>query len=326
MKQINTIIFCVLLFSTSVFANVQTPQRLGVTDESILEKVRLCEETRDSRLPVHYCACNHASIGILSLPLDVEVSDSLWFKGNIDVFGTGVTAYIYGETGVHIDLYMQCKSKEPISRGSFVGSVDVEPNNVWDIDEATIAKKLEEAGVTTAVRMCIYPLEEGGEARLFCNPYNVGPHSTCEDILPVVPGMTFVSSHKDDVYVLRSQDIPSNGTLLVNWFKNSGAACRLTIKRGTCDGSVIAQVDLASAYEISREWLNLGEDLYLQFNHADNTAGRIRVDVKESNPSTPTGCDNLMAPNTDARLVLDQSGLLYIERDGVRYTLTGSRL
>lgn len=323
MKQINTIIFCVLLFSTSVFANVQTPQRLGVTDESILAKVQECEETRNSNYPVHYCACTHAYQQLLGLPLDIQVSDSLWFKGNIDVFGTGVTAYIYGETGVHIDLYMKCTSKEPISRGSFVGSVDVEPNNVWDIDEATIAKKLEEAGVITAVRMCIYPLEEGKEARLFCNPYNVGPHSTCEDILPVVPGMTFVSSHKDDVYVLRSQDIPSNGTLLVNWFKNSGAACQLTIKRGTCDGPMIAQVDLASAYEISREWLNLGEDLYLQFNHADNTTGRIRVDVK--NPA-PTGCDNLVAPNTDARLVLDQSGLLYIERDGVRYNLTGSRL
>lgn len=323
MKQINTIIFCVLLFSTSVFANVQTPQRLGVTDESILEKVRQCDTTRNSSYPVHYCACTHAHQKLVGLPLDIQVSDSLWFKGSVSTFGTGVTAYIYGETGVHIDLYLNCRAKGPISKGTFVGSVDVEPNNIWDIDEATIAAKLAEAGVSSAVYMCIYPLEEGGEARLFCNPYNVGPHSTCEDILPVVPGMTFVSSHKDDVYVLRSQDIPSNGTLLVNWFKNSGAACQLTIKRGTCDGPVIAQVDLASAYEISREWLNLGEDLYFQFNHADNTTGRIRVDVK--NPA-PTGCDNLMAPNTDARLVLDQSGLLYIERDGVRYTLTGSRL
>ena len=81
-------------------------------------------------------------------------------------------------------------------------------------------------------------------------------------------------------------------------------------------------MDLSSVYEISREWLNLGEDLYFQLSHKAGTAGRIRVDVK--NPA-PTGCDNLVAPKTDARLVLEK-GMLYIERDGVRYSLTGSRL
>ena len=81
-------------------------------------------------------------------------------------------------------------------------------------------------------------------------------------------------------------------------------------------------MDLSSVYEISREWLNLGEDLYFQLSHGKGTAGRIRVDVK--NPA-PTGCDNLVAPKTDARLVLEK-GMLYIERDGVRYSLTGSRL
>lgn len=323
MKKIN-IIFSVLLLSTTLFATVRPPQRIDIPDDRLTE-YEDCETTRKSAWAPHYCACSCLANQFHSLPLDIALSDSVWYKGSANTLKTGVTAYIYGEVGVHIDLYFNCKTLNVVSNPSqtFVGSVDVEPNNIWDIDEATIAAKLEEAGVTSAVYMCIYPLEEGKEVRLFCNPYNVGPHSTCEDILPVVPGMTFVSSHKDDVYVLRSQDIPSNGTLLVNWFKNSGAACQLTIKRGTCDGPVIAQVDLASAYEISREWLNLGEDLYLQFNHADNTTGRIRVDVK--NPA-PTGCDNLVAPNTDARLVLDQSGLLYIERDGVRYTLTGSRL
>ena len=322
MKQVYTIILSVLLSSTYALANVQTPQRLGVTDESILAKVQECEETRNSNYPVHYCACTHAHQKLAGLPLDIAVSDSLWFKGSVSTFGTGVTAYIYGETGVHIDLYLNCRAKGPISAGTFVGSVDVEPNNIWDIDEATIAAKLKEAGISSAVYMCIYPLEEGSEARLFCNPYNVGPHSTCDDVLPVVPGMTFVSSHEDDVYVLRPQDVPAEGTLLVNWFKHSGAGCTLTIKRGSCDGPELAQVDLSSVYEISREWLNLGEELYFQLSHKAGTAGRIRVDVK--NPA-PTGCDNLVAPKTDARLVLEK-GMLYIERDGVRYSLTGSRL
>jgi hypothetical protein len=183
MKQVYTIILSVLLGSTYALANVQTPQRLGVTDESILAKVQECEETRNSNYPVHYCACTHAHQELEVLPLDIAVSDSLWFRGKVTTFGTGVTAYIYGETGVHIDLYLNCRAKGPISAGTFVGSVDVEPNNIWDIDEATIAAKLKEAGISSAVYMCIYPLEEGSEARLFCNPYNAASYGYIDDII-----------------------------------------------------------------------------------------------------------------------------------------------
>ena len=43
-------------------------------------------------------------------------------------------------------------------------------------------------------------------------------------------------------------------------------------------------------------------------------------------PGIHTGCDNITTPTTNARLVLGTNGMLLIERDGVRYTLTGCRL
>lgn len=323
MKQINTIIFCVLLFSTSVFANVQTPQFAATND--IDDIIAACEETRNSNFPAHYCVCTH-DYNRFIFPIDSTLTDSVWYKGGISTFiNQGITAYVYGDCGVRIDLYQNCKTSNPTK------SYEVEPNQTCDVDGETLQQKLEEAGLggfQTSLYICVYPLEEGADFRFICNPYNEGPISTCDNPFPVIPGMTFVSSHSGDVYELDPNLIPENSTASIQWTSNS--YCTLEITRGSCDADVLIDASLGAnaSYTIDANLLKDARDnnekIYLHFwDHY--RVGRIRLNVK-SNPSTPTGCDNLIAPNTDARLVLDQSGLLYIERDGVRYTLTGSRL
>lgn len=300
---------------------------MGFAPALLAQTIEECEATRKSTWPAHYCHCEVGHTEFTTLPLDTVVSDSIWYMGDIDGFSEGITAYIYGDAGVHISLYLNCKSKKVLSKeGIFEGSIDVEPNQIWDISQESLITKLQEAGVSGKVRMCVYPLEPGKEARLFCNPYNKGPHSTCEDLLPAIPGMTFVSSHADDVYVLRRQDIPAEGTMLVSWFKHNGAACQMTIKRGSCHGEVLAEVDLTSQYEITRELLDGNEDLYLQLAHAENTAGRVLLTVKEPTSNPTTGCDDVTAPAVKARLVMGSDGVLYIERGNERYSLTGGKL
>ena len=64
-----------------------------------------------------------------------------------------------------------------------------------------------------------------------------------------------------------------------------------------------------------------GENLYIRVKHPSNTVGRVRLsEIKDT-----SAVDDVTVPSTDARLVLE-NGIIYILRDGVRYTLMGSRL
>ena len=145
--------------------------------------------------------------------------------------------------------------------------------------------------------------------------------------MPLLRGMVFVSSDMDNVYALAPSEIPAVNGLQVEWFQTDYPA-KLTIRKGNCaSGEVVASTMIMPnvPFELPADLLNEmrgGEEkLYLQFLSTGDAA-RIRLSEVQS---TPTGCDNITTPTTNARLML-QNGMIFIERDGVRYTLTGSRL
>ena len=265
MNKFYTIIFAALLFTTSAFAQ------------------SACEKTREEKgYPMHYCACYEDNTRLNALPIDTTITDSVWFKSTLKVFiNSGMTAYLYSETDVYFDIYQRCTTQKTLF------DTVIAHNRAFEIDGASLSDKLAENGQSNAnmaIYVCIYPKEEGIPSRVLCYPYGQGPASTCDDILPIVPGMTFVSSHTNDVYELEATTIPENGDLEVEWFNYTGN-CSLTISRGNCNGTKVVDVDLVEPYKIDRELMRKardnGESLYLHFVHAEGTAGRIRVNKTE---------------------------------------------
>lgn len=267
--------------------------------------------------PDHYCDCKYNISQLATLPFDVQVTDSIWFKASSNLFINGFTAYLYSDCDVNFDIYQNCISLTPLY------SVTIPKNQARDVTAETINQKLEEAGVSItsmALYLCIYPVGGTG-GRLMCYPYNTGHNSTCEDILSLLPGMTFVSSHENDVYEITSSSIPSSYAMYLQWNEDSNLPCHLSITRGECNGTIIAEYDFVD--ENSRYYFDpallielntSGESLYAHFSHDAAAAGRIRLSEASTIdiPTDTTVCqgkalvlDNMIY-TTDTTIIYDR--------------------
>ena len=232
--------------------------------------------------PDHYCECYNDVIRLTSLDglKDLHFADSIWFKTGSQTFiKAGMTAYLFSETDVQVDIYQNCKTDKKLY------SFTVPKNQTRDMDHQSILDRLEQngvAGMNTTIYVLFYPVEQGADCRLMCYPYNTGPNSTPEDPLPVLTGMTYVSSHAYDVYELKAENIPASCALYTQWVEPNNLPCHLRITRGSVDGAVIAEHDFASAeayyhFDMSllAEVRAAGESLYMHYTHDAAAAGRI---------------------------------------------------
>ena len=232
--------------------------------------------------PDHYCECYNDVIRLTSLDglKDLHFADSIWFKTGSQTFTkAGMTAYLFSESDVQVDIYQNCKTDKKLY------SFAVPKNQTRDMDHQSILDRLEQngvAGMNTTIYVLFYPVEQGADCRLMCYPYNTGPNSTPEDPLPVLTGMTYVSSHAYDVYELKAENIPASCALYTQWVEPNNLPCRLRITRGSVDGAVIAEHDFASAeayyhFDMSllAEVRAAGESLYMHYTHDAAAAGRI---------------------------------------------------
>ena len=231
-----------------------------------------------SAYPTHYCECTNNANRVGYLPFDVQVTDSVWLKSRSSVFLDGFTAYLYSDCDVNFDIYQNCTSKEPLY------SVVIPKNQARDVTAESIKQKLDDAGMLSgniAISICIYPVGGTG-GRLMCYPYNTGYNSTCSDILALLPGMTFVSSHAQDVYEILPENISDSYEMYLQWGGDKGVSCQLSITRGSCDGAVVAEYDFEDGNslfcfdpELLRDVRTKGESLFAHFTHANSTVGRI---------------------------------------------------
>lgn len=316
MKKIYTIIM-VAMMALPTFAQI--------TEANCMEDYQLKYD-----YPSYFCDCElqRKKNKIPGLPFDITVNDTTWYGSSSDIMVNGCSAYLYSECDVKMVIVQNC-SNHSGTNGGLYKEVVVASNQARDVEPSTIKDLMDQNDVSgrIGIRIGILPAESGKDSRFICMPYNQGPHSTCEDCLPLLRGMVFVSSDMDNVYALAPSEIPAVNGLQVEWFQTDYPAT-LTIRKGNCArGAVVASTMIMPnvPFELPADLLNEmrgGEEkLYLQFLSTGDAA-RIRLSEVQG---TPTGCDNITTPTTNARLML-QNGMIFIERDGVRYTLTGSRL
>lgn len=227
--------------------------------------------------PEYYCDCKY-NYQTFALPLDLQVSESIWFKGNVSELAQGISAYLYSDCEFSFEVYMSCTAKTPRYQTVF------EPNQANSIDGSTIKRKLEEEGFSeleASFYICITPVNGLG-GRLVMRSEADGMPSSCDDPLYIFPGMSLLSTRTYDVYALDPNNLPVETDFIFQWKGNDHAACQLDVTIGSCDGPTIAHVDMLSpndiyvlSAEIVDEAWNNDEQIFLHFSHDPNTSGFV---------------------------------------------------
>lgn len=327
------IYIALLLLATAAVAQEQ----MGLQDQP--DKASwLCElQEKTGLFPSYYCECYEENTSF-KLPMDITPNASKWYACTLKQLKNGMTAYLYSDCDVTLDIYGSCALSSPSYTYTFA------QNQARDVDGDKVVEKmtekLAEYGMSYDENMSVYfrisPVGKGA-ARLLCYAYNEGPASTCSDVLPLLMSMTFVSSHPNDVYQLSADQLPDTNGVSVHW--DSDVNCTLSISRGSCTAAAVleAEVLAGDTYRLPMELLNevreSGEDLYLQFGHKKNTVGRLRLGTYTPDPpatpdppTTPTATDQLHNAATHTQLRMTREGVLYIERAGEKYSVLGQRL
>ena len=241
------------------------------------------ERQQTNGWPEYYCDCKYNYQDFI-LPLDVQISESKWFKGNINELAQGISAYLHSDCEFSFEIYISCTAKDPRHQAVF------DPNQANSIDGSTIKRKLEEEGfsnVDASFYICITPINGLG-GRLIMRSEADGMPSSCDDPLFIFPGMSLYSTQSTDVYVIDPSNIEEATDIIIHWNGDNGTPCELQITSNSCDGNIVDEVTLDATnncYTLTAEvldeaWFN-DEKFYLHFNHAPNTAGFVRCLVPE---------------------------------------------
>lgn len=326
MKKFYTLILLAVLAATPALAQGYFAEAELAAQDNFTPSAKCMELMQKENYPSYYCDCSENFVRLRELPNTV-VTDTIWYKTSAGLFLDGCSAFLFSENSLDMILMLQCQNKQ--GDGTF-RRYTVDSNQSMNVTSNEIKEKLENNGTSvsnnTVIYVCIAPSVPGTESRFICKPYNEGPQSTCDDCLPLIRDMELVSSDMVNVYALTPAEIPAVNGLQVEWYQTDYPAM-LTIRKGDCaSGDVVAStmimpgVPYALPSELLSEMRGGEENLYLEFR-ATGAAARLRLtEVK----SPATGCENVGAPATDAHLVM-QNGMIYILRDGVRYSLTGAR-
>ena len=313
---------------------IQTLCILLMVSVSMLSQERVstqCEQTRRAMgYPAHYCHCSEEATEFFQ-GFEGAINDTVWFTANVADLRLGVTAYWFADCSVTMELYAYCTSKTPTM------TLTVGKNAMKEMDVAQINEKLDEMGdlaeiLQTAItpKLKVYPnknADGSGSGYVYVYPYNEGPNSTCEYMLNIFNGMTFVSSAAQDIYRLNYQQMPASGKMFVRWLQKNNAPCTMNIREGSCDGPIVASHvfrDTTKVYTIDSALLTTkrqGRDsLFFEFNHAPENVGRI---VFRSNPKYVTDTiDSVLCQGQMIELIdtmLTESGqyddTLFVVRD-----------
>ena len=203
-KQLTIMLFGIM----TLMAYAQTSPALMPTGSES------CEFMRSILMaPYYYCDCKENS-NTFAFPLEREISDTLWYDAKKEDMMQGITAYWFADCSLTMEIYALCSSTEPTL------SIRIGKNQMQDIDINYIRQIAEEVGeaaqeilnmITPHIR--IYP-NKGGKGTAYCYPYDQGPHSTCENTLPLYKQLTYVCDQEENVYRLDPKAIDEQGQML----------------------------------------------------------------------------------------------------------------
>ena len=240
-----------------------------------------CDSTqRILDLPYYYCPCMEASTEF-AFPYEGEVKDTLWFTATMNDLRQGVSAYWFANSSVTMEVYAFCTSKEPTI------TLTVGPNQMRDIDVAKINKKLDEMGELGAAAQKMTPHirvfpNNGGSGHVYCYPYDQGPHSTCEEPIPLRPGMTYVCDKEENAYRMESSSIAASGHAFIHWKQKQNKACEIWLTLDSCTGQEIGRAVLSDSLHVYQpdsamlvEARQANRALWLHAKHEKGYTGRI---------------------------------------------------
>ena len=233
--------------------------------------------------PEYYCDCKYTAEDF-SLPLDIQISDTRWFKGKISDLAQGISAYLNSDCPMKFEVYPFCTSKTPEYEKIF------EQNQANSIDGTSIKNRLEEAGygsVEATFYISISPVNGLG-GRLILRPEADGMPSSCDDPLYIFPRMSLYSTQPTDVYVIDPSNIAEATDIIIYWQGDNNTPCDLQLTSNSCDGPLVDEVTLDATHNcytltaevLDEAWFN-DEKFFLHFSHAPNTAGFVHCLVPE---------------------------------------------
>jgi len=230
--------------------------------------------------PDHYCECRETSRQF-QFPLEIEVADTMWFASTVDDMRQGLSAYWFSDCSLTFEVYAFCSSKTPTIK------MTVAPNLMREMDVAEINRRLDEMGNMAELmsqvlipRVKVYP--NGGTGHVYCYPYDQGPLSTCENILPVIPRMTYVCDQPTEVYELQPSRIASTGKGFIQWKQKRNLPGTIRLTLDSCNGTEIANVTLADSMRVfvldstvMRAAKTANRSVFVHVTHPADYVGRI---------------------------------------------------
>ena len=228
--------------------------------------------------PSYYCDCKF-NADAFTLPLDMQIYDSVWFDATLNDIANGLSAYLHSDCDMSFDVYIGCTAIAPKYQAIFTH------NQTNTVNSQTIKEKLDEMGLGNLNQrfyICISPVNGLG-GRLIASAPDKGFPSTCADPLRIFPGMNLLSTNTENVYIIDPSDIEADMDIVMQWVGNDNAPCQLTVTRGECNGTLVGKINITnkdqvfrlSAQEIEQAWEN-DELFYFHLSHAANTAGTLR--------------------------------------------------
>lgn len=229
--------------------------------------------------PYYYCDCHLSSVPF-HFPLDTTISDTTWFQAEFKDLKQGMCAYWFADGSVTFEVYAYCTSYSPSMPPMTVGQ-----NRMKEMDAEEINNKIAETGqigeiLTSAIKpyIRVYPSIPGRSGRVLCYPYNQGPHSTCEDILPVVNYMTYVRNDSNDIYELKTTT--GRRQMAIRWKQENDRPCQIYVTRDSCNGAqILGPITLTDSMHLwmpdSLTMVNRSTPLYVHAVSGDSLAGRL---------------------------------------------------
>ena len=329
MKRMYTTLVTAILMASPIFAN-----QLASTD---------CTGWKDY-YPSYYCDCQEQTSGakanrLNEIPFDITVTDTTWYRSDISVFLEGFVANLYSDCNITMTIMDKCNTD---STKKMFRQIEVFSNQSREVNIDDIKKMMAEFELEVSnyiLRIGIAPSAPGKTSRFICTPYGVGPNSTCEDCLPILPNKESLTSDSGyDVYVYDPSNTDEYTSLKMEWLEPEYYTY-MYITLDMCDSDPVAEVDLVpgetTVYELPKQILDAArennEKLYFHFEYYTDVQVGLRhrlsvTSTKPSDPSNPTDTESVTTPTVDARLVLGSDGMIYILRGNQRYTLMGNKL
>ena len=268
----------ILLSLSALCAYAQVPDGISPEDWESCQRV-----ARSVEAPHYFCECELTNIPF-AFPVDMDISDTVWFTGKLNDIQDGFAAYWFGDCTLTLEVYAFCTSKLPTI------TINVPANRMQELSNEMITDMLNEMGSTARElagslepRIRVYP-HDGGSGHVYGYPFGEGPVSTCEEPVELHTNVTYVSTETEQAYRMAGKDIPSKGEAFILWKQTTRKIYpgEIILTLDSCTGEEFGRTtmtDTLHVFKPNKEVLlqarQEGRDIWMQVLHDKEATGRV---------------------------------------------------